>query len=85
MYPGTLYPKVYYQIFTKWIRGLYYLHIDVRTGYHSSIVNLMYAVDKLDTETTLLVTTFRIYEPNNTQSQDIGNVMQMLIDIVKIT
>lgn len=59
--------------------------IDKQTVYHSTTANLMYADDKPDTETTLLLTTLRIYEPNNTQSQDIGNVMQMLIDIVEIT
>lgn len=38
----------------------------------------MYAVDKPDTETTLLLTSRRIYGPNNTEPQDIGNVIEII-------
>lgn len=43
----------------------------------------MYAVDIPDTEATLLLTRRRIYEPNNTQSSVIGNVLEIQMSLEK--
>lgn len=43
--------------------------------------HIMYAVGELDTEATLLLTSRRIYEANNTQCRVIGNVTEILMDM----